>query len=82
MNFLKELDRGWQKIVDFVVGDIVEFSVPYFEGEFNYKGRVLEINNGHAVVEYYESLHDITLVTHVSLVDDKGYRRLTKSKGL
>ncbi len=82
MEFLKELDRGWQKVVDFKVGDNVTFSIPYFESEFRYNGIVLDIKTDYAVIEYYEPLNDLTLRTHVSLVDDKGYRRVTKTKGL
>jgi hypothetical protein len=75
---LNALDRGWQKIVNFAIGDTVEFSVPYFEGKFEYVGVVLEVKSNHAVVEYYEPLHDTNIKTHVSLVDEHGYRRLTK----
>lgn len=82
MEFLNQLDRGWQKVVDFKVGDNVTFSVPYFEGKFHYNGIVLDIKKDYAVIEYYEPLNDLNLRTHVSLVDDKGYRIITKTKGL
>lgn len=56
------------------VGDEVEYSVPYFEGAFYYKGRVIELRGSYAVVEYYEPLNDKTLRTHMDL------SRLTKIK--
>ena len=81
IKFINQLDRNWQKVVDFVVGDIVEFSIPYFEGKFNYNGKVLELKDSYAVVEYYEPLYDIILISHISLLDANGYRRLTKQRG-
>ena len=81
MDFLNELDRGWQKVVNFKVGDVVDFSVPYFEGKFHYKGRVLELKGSYAKLEYYEPLNDLTLITHINLIDEDGYRRITKSNG-
>jgi hypothetical protein len=75
---MNELDRGWQKIIDFNVGDKVKFNVPYFESKFEYQGVVLEIKKTHVVVKYYESLNDTHLITHVDLLDKHGYRKLTK----
>lgn len=49
------------------IGDEVEFSVPYFESKFNYKGKVIDLKRNYAVVEYYESLNDNTLRTHIDL---------------
>lgn len=77
-KFLNELDRGCQKIVNFAVGDMVKFEVPYFECKWSYKGIVTEIKSTHAVINYYEPLHDIHLTTHVDLVDKHGYRKITK----
>jgi hypothetical protein len=59
---------------EFKVGDKVEFSVPYFEGKFDYKGKIVELRGSYAVVEYYEPLNDLTLKTHLDL------SRLSKNK--
>ena len=78
MKALDKLDRGWQKIVDFAVGDMVKFEVPYFESKFVYNGIVTEIRGTYAIVRYYETLNDMYLSTHVDLVDKHGYRKITK----
>ena len=59
---------------NFKVGDKVQFSVPYFESQFDYKGTIIELRGSYAVVEYYEPLTDKTLRTHKDLT------RLTKTK--
>ena len=58
----------------FKAGDQVEFSVPYFESKFDYKGKIVELRGSYAVVEYYEPLNDKTLRTHLDL------SRLSKTK--
>lgn len=78
MEFLNELDRGWKKVVDFVVGDIVEFSVPYLDSKLSYQGEVLKIHKDHAVIKYVNNSEKI-VTSHISLLDSNGYKRI---KGL
>lgn len=47
--------------------DDVQFKVPYFESYFTYRGVILSIDGQYATVEYYEPLHDISLITHIEL---------------
>jgi hypothetical protein len=77
MEFLKELDRGWQKVVDFKVGDNVTFDVPYLDSKLSYQGKVVEIKRDHAVIQYVNN--DNMLTSHISLLDGNGYKRI---KGL
>jgi hypothetical protein len=60
---------------EFKVGDSVEFSVPYFESKFDYKGKIIDLKNNYAVVEYYEPLNDLTLKTHIDLSRIKKYAK-------
>jgi hypothetical protein len=46
------------------VGDEVEFSVPYFNSELHYKGKVIEFR-GHYVVVEYENLKDVLVTTQL-----------------
>lgn len=78
MKALNQLDRGWQKIIDFTIGDNVKFDVPYLDSKFTYIGTVLEIHSDYALVEYYQPQSDMNLKTHVSLVDSNGYKRIKK----
>ena len=77
MEALNKLDRGWQLIISFNIGDNVKFDIPYLGGSLNYIGVVKELVNGYAVIEYNNN-QGIKVKSHVSLVDDKGYRRVSK----
>lgn len=48
------------------IGDEVEFSVPYFENELFYKGKIIELKGRYAVVEY-QSDNDRILRTNLDL---------------
>jgi hypothetical protein len=78
MKALSTLDRGWQPIVDFKIGDTVGFCVPYFESNLSYIGVVKDILEDYAVIEYDKYDIGSPIRTHISLVDDNGYKRITK----
>lgn len=73
-KFERYFDTMVGVVDEFKAGDEVEFSVPYFESKFDYKGKIIELRGSYAFVEYYEPYNDKTLRTHLDL------SRLTKVK--
>jgi hypothetical protein len=56
------------------VGDEVQFSVPYFNSELHYNGKVIEFRGDYVVVEY-ENLKDVLITTQL---DKSRLRKLNK----
>jgi hypothetical protein len=60
------------KAIKFKTGDKVSFSIPYFDSKLHYNGIVKSLNSLYAVVEYYQPINSLMLVTHIN-IDDLQY---------
>jgi hypothetical protein len=55
------------KTVKLKIGDKVSFSIPYFDSKLHYNGIVMDLNHSYAIVQYYQPLNSLTLVTHIKI---------------